>query len=122
MTDGPPPPGLAVLLACLPRVVSGLVLLGSFVFGLGLKCDESCTGDGWRHTADAWQWNVIPLLGAVAFVAGTTLLVSVWRPRPGRALAALIVGTAVTLAVATGLQPLSRDELARHPRSSGSAH
>jgi len=117
MSDRPPPPGLAFLLACVPWVVSGLVLLGSLVLGLGLKCDESCTGDGWRRTAEAWQWNAIPLLGLVAFVAGTTLLVSVWRRRPGRAFAALLVGTFAALAVAGGVQPFSHDELARHPKA-----
>jgi uncharacterized membrane protein YhaH (DUF805 family) len=119
MSDRPPPPGLAVLLACVPWVVSGLVLVASLFFGLLAQCDESCTGDGWRHTAGAWQWDLIPLLGLVAFVAGTTLLVSVWRRRPRRAFTALLVGTVAALAVAGGLQPFSHDELARHPKTVG---
>jgi hypothetical protein len=117
MSDRPPPAGLAVLLACVPWVGSRLVLVASLFFGLLSQCDESCTGDGWRHTAGAWQWNVIPLLGVVAFAAGTTLLVSVWRGRPGRAFAALLVATFAALAVAAGVQPFSHDELARHPKT-----
>jgi hypothetical protein len=70
---------LAVVLALVPLGFSGVVFLGSLLWGLGLRCDESCDGDGWRRTEDAWQWNVLPALGALALICGLALVVCVWR-------------------------------------------
>ena len=113
------PSGLAVLLAAVPWVFSAVVLLGSLLFGFGLKCDESCYGGGWRHEASAWQWNLIPLAGVIAFASTTAFVVYVWRRRPWTALAALVIGTGSALASVSIFAPISRDDLERHPLVAG---
>jgi hypothetical protein len=105
---------LAVLLAAVPWVFSGIVFLGSLAWGLGLRCDESCSGDGWRRTEDAWQWNALPVLGGIAFIAGTALFVCVCLGRPWGALAALLVGAGTALFAGSWLEPGWREHLDRN--------
>ena len=84
--------GLAILCAAVPLVGSAFVALAGLTWGVGLQCDESCTGDGWQHTAGAPQWTVLTILGFVVFAAGISLFVFVCRRRPWAALAALLIG------------------------------
>ena len=98
---------LALLLALASWCCSGVALAIGVIFGLGLKCDESC-GDqeGWRGDPDAWQWNGIAALGFLTFAAGWAFFLFVWRRKPGYAAVALVVGFA---AAAVLLNPLSTD-------------
>jgi hypothetical protein len=84
---------LAVALALVPLGFSGFAFLGSLLWGLGLRCDDSCGGGDWRRTEDAWQWNVLPVLGSLALICGLALVVCVWRGWVTGALASLVVGT-----------------------------
>ncbi len=106
---------LAVALAIIPLAASLIVLLMTLVFGLGLQCDESCTGEDWHHTAGAWQWEVQPIVGAIVFLSGLALFVSVLGSRPGRAFAALALGALVTFLGAAWTGDNWRDSLERHP-------
>jgi len=81
-------------LAAVPLVTGAFILLLTLDF-TGLQCDESCTGEGWQHTAGAWQWSLYPVLGAIVFLAGLMTFVSVCRSRPGGAFGALVLGTLV---------------------------
>jgi hypothetical protein len=105
---------LAVLLALVPWVFSGIILLASLAWGLALRCDDSCGGDGWRRTEDAWQWNVLPVMGGIAFIAGTALFVCVCLGRPWGALAALLVGTVTALFGGSWLVPGWHEHLDRN--------
>ena len=94
---------LSLLLAALAWFCSGWALLVGVVWGLGLKCDESCDQtEGWQGDPDAWQWYGVAGLGALAFVSGAALFVFVWRRRPLFATGALIVGFA-SAALLTGV-------------------
>lgn len=95
----------AVLLALAGWLASSGVLLASLVWGLGLRCDDACDGDGWRRTPDAWQWNGLVALGAVVFLAGTALVVFVWRRRPLAAGGAFLTGLGTALGLAFALSP-----------------
>jgi hypothetical protein len=44
------------------------------LWGLGLQCDESCTGQDWQHTAGAGQWTVLTVAGLAVFAAGIALV------------------------------------------------
>jgi hypothetical protein len=86
---------LSLLFAAGAWFCSGWALLVGVVWGLGLKCDDSCSSrDGWRGDPDAWQWYSIAALGALTFLAGTALFVFVWRRRPLRAAAVVLIGMA----------------------------
>ncbi len=40
-------------------------------FIYGMRCDESCYGEGWRNATDAWQWTgqlVVATTGLVALL------------------------------------------------------
>jgi hypothetical protein len=91
--------GLAILCATVPLVGSAFVALTGLVWGLGLQCDESCTGDGWQHTAGAPQWTLLTILGFVVFAAGISLFTFVCRSRPWHALGALGTGVAALASV-----------------------
>jgi hypothetical protein len=109
---------LGVLLALVPWGFSGVFFLGSLFWGLGLRCDESCGDAGdWRRTQDAWQWDVLPLLGGITFIAGTALVVCVWRARTRGALAALVIGTGLALATGTWFEPGWREHVDRNSQS-----
>ena len=114
-----PTHGLALFLAAFPLVGSAVVALWGFVWGVGLQCDESCTGDDWQHTAGASQWLVLTALAFVVFGSGIALFVFVYRSRPWRALAAIAFG-AVTLVSALSFWGTDwNDEVERHPLSFG---
>jgi hypothetical protein len=106
----------AVLLALVPWIFSGIVLLGSLLWGLELRCDDHCspTDPDWRNREDAEQWNLLPLLGGAAFLAGTTFVVCIWRGRAYGAFAALLLGAAATLIGGTLLVPGWHEHLARN--------
>jgi hypothetical protein len=106
--------GLAVLLAAVPMVAGGFLLLLTLYAG-GLQCDESCTGADWRHTAGAWQWSLYPALGAIVFLAGLITFVFVARSRPGGAMVALVLGTLVTFSGMAWSGDNWRESLGRHP-------
>jgi hypothetical protein len=73
-------------------------LLIGIVFGLGLKCDDSCsTQPGWENDPDAWQWYGLAALGALAFLAGGVFAVLVWLGRQWAAACALGVAAVCTL-------------------------
>jgi hypothetical protein len=95
-------------------VTGGFLLLVTFLF-VGLQCDESCTGEDWRHTAGAWQWSVFPVLGATVCLAGVMTFAFVCRSRPGAALIALVLGTVVTFAGMAWSGDNWRVSLDRHP-------
>jgi uncharacterized membrane protein HdeD (DUF308 family) len=83
---------------------SGWALLVGLFWGLGLKCDDSCSSiGGWRHDPDAWQWNALAALGALAFVSGGAFFVFVWRRKPAYAAATLAVGFAAVLLLSNAL-------------------
>ena len=107
---------VAVLLALVPWIFSVVVLLGSLLWGTELRCDDHCspTSPDWRDREDAGQWNVLPLLGGAAFLAGTIFVVCVWRGRGFGALAALLLGSAATLIGGTLLVPGWHEHLARN--------
>ena len=108
-----------MLCAAVPLVGSAFVALTGLTWGVGLQCDESCTGDGWEHTAGAPQWTVIAILGFVVFAAGIALFAFVCRGRPLAALAALLLGTGA-IAGALGLWHESLlDDFSRHPVPTG---
>ena len=107
--------GLAVLLAAVPLVTGAFLLLLTLFFGLGLQCDESCTGEDWRHTAGAWQWSLYPLLGTIVFLAGLMTFVFVCRSRPRGALVALVLGACVTFSGMAWSGDNWRESLGRHP-------
>ncbi len=103
----------------MPLVGSGFVALAGLTWGVGLQCDESCTGDGWQHAAGAPQWTLLAILGFVVFAAGIALFAFVCRRRPWAALAALLVGFG-TIVVALGMwHETVLDDLQRNPVPTG---
>jgi hypothetical protein len=111
--------GLALALAAFPLVGSAFSALFGLVWGLGLQCDESCTGEDWQHTAGAPQWTALAVAGFVVFAAGIGLFVCVYRARPWAALAALGAGAVTLVAALTWWGTNWSDELGRHPVSFG---
>jgi hypothetical protein len=95
----------ALLAAAVAWVWSWWALLVGLLWGLALRCDEACTGDGWRHTEDAWQWNLVAGAGVAAFCAGLALVLFVGLRRPRAASAALIVEALCGAALAAALAP-----------------
>lgn len=95
----------ARLLALAGWLASGGVLLASLFWGLGLRCDEACDGDGWRRSTDAWQWNGLAALGVLVFLAGTALLVFVWTGRRAGASGAFLGGLGAALGLAFAFSP-----------------
>lgn len=85
--------GVSLLLALAAWACSSVALLAGLLWGLGLKCDDSCSeGPGWGEDPDAWQWNGIAALGVLTFLAGGALFLFVWRRRPVLAAGAILVG------------------------------
>jgi hypothetical protein len=95
---------VALLLALVAWFCSGWALLVGLLWGLGLKCDDSCSSiGGWRHNPDAWHWNALAALGVLAFVSGGAFFVFVWRRKPAYAAATLAVGCAAVVLLANAL-------------------
>jgi hypothetical protein len=97
------PRALIVGMALVGWVWSVWALLAALVGGAGLRCDDACGGQGWRRNPDAWQWDGIVALGVLAFLAGTALVLLVWRRKRAFAAAALIVAVGSVLVLGTGL-------------------
>jgi hypothetical protein len=96
---------LALLAAAIAWVWSWWALLVGLVWGLGLRCDEACTGGGWRHAPGAWQWYLVAAMGVGAFAAGLALVLLVWRRRARAAAVAAVVEALCGAALATMLAP-----------------
>ncbi len=111
--------GTALFLAAFPLVGSALIALFGLVWGLGLQCDENCTGEDWQHTAGAPQWTALTVAGFAIFAAGVALFVSVYRGRPAAALTALAFGTLTLVGTLTWWGNDWSLELGRHPLSFG---
>jgi len=108
--------GLGVLLAGVPLVTGAFLLLLTLVFGLGLQCDESCTGEDWQHTAGAWQWSLYPAEDGIERpLPGSMAFISVCRSRPGSALVSLALGAGVTFAGMAWSGDNWGESLGRHP-------
>jgi hypothetical protein len=106
---------LAIAIAVVPLAGSGFFALAGLTWGLGLQCDESCTGDGWQHTAGAPQWTLLAALGLFVFACGVALFAFVCRCRPWRALAALATGAASLFASLALSGTQWHEEVQRHP-------
>ena len=106
---------LALALAAIPLAGSACIALFALVWGLGLQCDESCTGEDWQHTAGAGQWTVLTLAGLAVFAAGIALVGFVYRRRSRPALACVAFGTLTIVVTLTwwGMDLIL--ELGRHP-------
>ena len=111
--------GLALALAAFPLVGSALIALFGLAWGVGFQCDESCTGEGWRHTAGAPQWTVLTVAGFVVLAAGVALFVCVYRARPLAALVCVAVGALTAVATLSWWGTNWSDELGRHPLGFG---
>ena len=111
--------GIALFLAAFPLVGSALIALFGLVWGLGLQCDENCTGEDWQHTASAPQWTLLTVAGFLVFAAGIALFVFVYRARAGAALVALAFGTLTLVGTLTWWGNDWSLELGRHPLSFG---
>jgi len=90
----------SLAIAAVAWVATAWALLGAFVWGATLRCDDHCTGLGWRNTDGAWQWHAVVALGVIAFAAGTAHVVLVWRRRGYLAIGALLVAAVAVLALA----------------------
>jgi hypothetical protein len=92
---------VSLLLALIAWFCSGWALLVGLVWGLGLKCDDSCSSvGGWRHDPDAWQWNGLAALGVLAFLAGGALVLFVWWRKPLYGAGAAVVGVVAVVVMA----------------------
>jgi hypothetical protein len=97
--------GIALVLALAAWLWSWWPLLAGLLWGFALKCDDACGGDGWRESADAWQWQAIAALGAAAFLTATALVLLVVLRRRRAALGALVAEILVTQTLMTLLAP-----------------
>ncbi len=93
----------ALALAFAGWSLSAVVFLISLVWGIGLRCDDSCGGPGWRRSSAGWQWDGVVALGALSLLAGTVLLVLVWRRRTNYAVISFGVGLGAALALVAAL-------------------
>lgn len=107
---------LALLLAVVGWCCSTVALLAGLLWGLTLKCDDSCGGEGWRRDPRAWQWNGLAALGVVVFVAAGVVVFFVWRRRPLLAGGAVLVALLAMAGLANGF---SRDWTEHLGRRSG---
>jgi hypothetical protein len=108
---------LSLLFAAVAWFCSGWALLVGWIYGLGLKCDESC-GDqeGWRGDPDAWQWYGLAGLGVLAFASGGALFFFVLLRRPLFAACAVVAGGAAVVLLAGAM---STDWIEHLDRRSG---
>ena len=91
---------LALLLTLLVVAISGWAALVGWLWGFGLKCDESCSdiGGAWREDSDAWQWSALGWSGIGVLSCALLLFTALIARR--RALAWLAAGGWVALGVA----------------------
>ena len=106
--------GLALVLALGAWLWSWWPLLAGLFWGLALKCDDGCGGEGWRGRADAWQWQAVAGLGVAAVFAATALVLFVLFRRRNAAVAAFLVELGAGLAVATMLSPHWWEHISRN--------
>ena len=104
---------LALLLALVTWAWSAGALLAALMWGVALRCDDSCGGREWRRREDAWQWDGVVALGVVAFLAATAFFFFVWRRRAGYAAGVFGIALAAVLALATSLSPEWAEHLTR---------
>jgi hypothetical protein len=89
-------------------------MLVGLLWGLGLKCDESCgDGSGWQDNPDAWQWYALAVAGVDIFAIGVAFVFLVWRGRASWAALAYTVGVVATLWFLTGFTSDWLDHLDR---------
>ena len=62
----------SLLLALVAWAWSAGVLAAAMLWGLALRCDDACGGEGWRRSEEGWQWNGIVALGAITFAASSS--------------------------------------------------
>lgn len=106
---------LSLLFAFVAWICSCLPLLAGLFWGLTMKCGDSCSSvGGWRHDPDAWQWNGIAALGAIAFLSGLALVVFVWLRRPISAAGAVVVGLCAVIVMANAFSSNWMEHLGRH--------
>jgi hypothetical protein len=109
---------LSLLFAVVALICSCLPLLAGLFWGLTMKCGDSCSSvGGWRHDPDAWQWNGIAALGAIAFLSGLALVVLVWLRRPISAAGAVAVGLCAVILMANAFSSNWMEHLGRHSPS-----
>jgi hypothetical protein len=105
----------SLLLAFVSWACSAWLALAAYVWGVVLKCDDSCSDvGGWREDPDAWQWNAFAAAGLVAFLAGTGLLVFVWLRRPLWGAGCVVVGLGAALWLTNTFSSDWFDHLDRH--------
>jgi hypothetical protein len=107
----------AVVLALVGWIGSIPIGLIGLFWGGGLRCDESCGGEGWTQSRDAWQWDIVVALGVAAFLCGTLLVTAVAFGRRGVAASALVGGLASTVALLTMLSPQWLEHAGRNGRT-----
>ena len=103
----------SVLLALVGWAAAALVALGGLVWGLLLRCDESCNGQGWARQDEGWQWDGVAALGAAVLVCGTAFVAFVWRRSRALAALSLAAGLAAAGTLGTALSPDWLDHLDR---------
>lgn len=110
---------MAVLLAAPALILTLVWLVASLAIGVGLRCDESCTGKGWRRSNGGWQWNLVPLVGAMAVLAAVALVRYVRRGQPLAAVISLLVATGAVLFDVSWIEPGWRDHVDQHTGLAG---
>src|SRR3954447_21238786 len=84
LTGDPPARGVAGILAGLLAPFALFAAFASLVLA-AMRCDESCTGEGWIHTADAWQWPALFITALIGSMLVVAALVQTTRRRHRRA-------------------------------------
>jgi hypothetical protein len=97
--------GIALLFALGAAALAAIPLLGGLLWGLVLRCDESCFGSGWRHDYHAPQWYLVPVFGGVPFVAALLLVIAVSRSRRRLAVVMAVVGSGWMVLLAFLMSP-----------------
>ena len=93
---------LSIVAAILAWITALPVALWVLFFGLQVRCDEACTGDGWQRSASGWQWHAVAASGAFLFLSATVLVVSVFRRRRWLAVLSVLTGVGTIYVLAGG--------------------
>ena len=65
----------SLALALVIAAFSGFGALVGLVWGLSLKCDDSCsTAPPWRDDPNSWQWDAFAWVGIAGFVCALVFL------------------------------------------------